>query len=192
MPPSTDVLAEFDSPELRLSMTEGVYIRNLNGNEAKRLLELANSIGGKTSFEYSVSCIGVPTCQMGIGNSQETLNEILSYVKERAEKLELLPRIYISGCGNSCGVHEIAEIGFTGKKKRVNDVVEDVYEMHVNGSFKAENPKLGELYGDILKRNIPNFIYEVYKKLEASDKKFKMYLNDSEEEFKALFEEFKC
>ena len=187
-----DVLAEFDSPELRLSMTEGVYIRNLNGNEAKRLLELANSIGGKTSFEYSVSCIGVPTCQMGIGNSQETLNEILSYVKERAEKLELLPRIYISGCGNSCGVHEIAEIGFTGKKKRVNDVVEDVYEMHVNGSFKAENPKLGELYGDILKRNIPNFIYEVYKKLEASDKKFKMYLNDSEEEFKALFEEFKC
>lgn len=187
-----DVLAEFDSPELRLSMTEGMYIRNLNGNEAKKLLDITKSIGGKTSFEYSVSCIGVPVCQMGIGNSQETLKEMLSYVKERAEKLELLPRVYFSGCGNSCGVHEIAEIGFTGKKKRVDDVVEDVYEMHVNGSFNAEDSKLGECYGDILKRDIPRFIFELYKKLEATDKVFKIYLNDSAEEFKALFEGFKC
>ena len=187
-----ETLSKFDNPQIRLSMTEGVYFRNLNGKEAEELLELTKHIGGSNDFEYSVSCIGVPTCQIGIAESQAALSEVLSYVKEKISNTDLLPKLHFSGCGNSCGVHEIAEIGFTGKKKRVNDVVEDVYEMHVNGSFKAENPKLGELYGDILKRNIPNFIYEVYKKLEASDKKFKMYLNDSEEEFKALFEEFKC
>ncbi|MEG2018124.1 MAG: nitrite/sulfite reductase [Clostridium sp.] len=187
-----DALAGFYSPELRLSMTEGVYVRNLDGNEAKKLLEVTNSIGGKTSFEYSVACIGVPTCQMGIGNSQETLNEMLKFVKENANKLELLPRVYISGCGNSCAVHEIGQIGFTGKKKRVDDLVQDAYELHVNGSFSAEDSRLGNSYGDILKKDIPMFIYNISTKLEEKSMDFVTYLEKYEADFKELFNEFKC
>ena len=187
-----DTISEFDSPEIRLSMTEGLYIRNLNGNEAKKLLEITEEMGGNTSFEYSVSCIGIPTCQMGIGNSQETLNEMIGYIKEKAEKLELLPRVYISGCGNSCGVHEIAEIGFTGKKKRVNDVVEDVYGLHVNGSFNAEECRLGKCYGDILKKDIPDFIYKIYVELENKNMNFVTYIKKYKEDFESIFNEFQC
>lgn len=70
-------------------MTEGVYFRNLNGKEAEELLELTKHIGGSNDFEYSVSCIGVPTCQIGIAESQAALSEVLSYVKEK-----FLIRIY--------------------------------------------------------------------------------------------------
>ena len=66
-------LEKFDDPEIRLSMTEGVYFRNLNGKEAEELLDVTKSIGGTTLFDYSVSCIGVPTCQIGICESQEVL-----------------------------------------------------------------------------------------------------------------------
>lgn len=187
-----DIISDFEDVELRLSMTEGVYVRNLNGNEVERLLEATKSIGGKTSFEYSVSCIGVPSCQLGIGNSQGTLNEIINYVKERVHRLELLPRVYISGCGNSCGVHEIAAIGFTGKKKRVNDIVQEVYEMHINGSFLADECRLGTVYGDILKNDIPEFIYKLSQRLEENNMEFSLYLDKKEEEFKKIFEEFKC
>ena len=173
-------------------MTEGIYIRNLNGNEVKKLLEATKSIGGKTSFEYSVSCIGVPTCQLGIGNSQETLKEMLSYIREKVNRLDLLPRVYISGCGNSCGVHEIAEIGLTGKKKRVDDVVQEAYEVHINGSFLAKDCRLGKVYGDILKKNIPEFIYKLSMELEEKDMKFSNYIEKNEESFKKLFEDFKC
>lgn len=187
-----DIISEFEAIELRLSMTEGIYIRNLNGNEVKKLLEATKSIGGKTSFEYSVSCIGVPTCQLGIGNSQETLKEMLSYIREKVNRLDLLPRVYISGCGNSCGVHEIAEIGLTGKKKRVDDVVKEAYEVHVNGSFLAKDCRLGKVYGDILKKNIPEFIYKLSMELEEKDMKFSSYIEKNEESFKKLFEDFKC
>ena len=187
-----DIISEFESVELRLSMTEGIYIRNLNGDEVKKLLEVTKSIGGNTSFEYSVSCIGVPTCQLGIGNSQETLNEMLNYVREKANRLDLLPRVYISGCGNSCGVHEIAEIGLTGKKKRVDDIVQEAYEVHINGSFVAENCRLGKVYGDILKKDIPEFIYKLSLELEKKNMNFSSYIETYEESFKDLFETVKC
>ena len=187
-----EMLEKFDDPEIRLSMTEGVYFRNLNGKEAEELLELTNSMCGRTSFEYSVSCIGVPTCQMGIAESQEALKETLNYVKENVSKLDLLPRLYFSGCGNSCGVHQIGEIGLTGKKKRVNDVVEEAYELHANGSFVEGKARLGEVYGDILRRDIPKFICELANILNNSNIKFEDYIISNKEDFKALVSKYNC
>ena len=185
-------LEKFDDPEIRLSMTEGVYFRNLNGKEAEELLDVTKSIGGTTLFDYSVSCIGVPTCQIGICESQEVLKETLNYVKENVSNIDLLPRLYFSGCGNSCGVHEIGEIGFTGKKKRINNVVEDAYEIHVDGSFVEGEARLGKCYGDISKKDIPMFICELANKLNSANKTFIDYIKSNESEFNALVEKFNC
>ena len=106
-------------------MTEGIWFRNLNGEEAKRVLKITQGYWRRNNLEQSVACIGVPTCQIGLCNSQGTLNSIIEYFKEKNFNKDILPRVYISGCGNSCAVHEIGGIGFTGKKKRVNDKVEE-------------------------------------------------------------------
>ena len=45
-------------------------------------LEITKGMGGESDFEQSVSCIGVPTCQMGVCDSQDTLREMITYVKE--------------------------------------------------------------------------------------------------------------
>lgn len=185
-------LEKFDNPEMRLSMTEGVYFRNLNGKEAEELLKATDTMGGESSFEYSVSCIGVPTCQMGIAESQQALKETLSYVKENVSNLSLLPRLYFSGCPNSCGVHQIAEIGFTGKKKRINDVIEEAYEIHVNGSFVEGEARLGECYGDVARKDIPKFICELANNLNDCNKSFINYINENKEEFKKLVEKYNC
>ena len=185
-------LEKFDDPEIRLSMTEGVYFRNLNGKEAEELLEATNSIGGTTSFDYSVSCIGVPTCQIGICESQGALSETLKYVKENVSNIDLLPRLYFSGCANSCGVHEIAEIGFTGKKKRINDVVEEAYEVYVDGSFVEGEARLGKYYGHIARKDIPMFICELANNLNSANKCFIDYIKSNESEFKTLVEKYNC
>ena len=65
-----------------ITMTEGIYFRNLNGNEARELLELTEEMGARTEFEQSVSCIGVPICQIGLCNSQGTLKSVLDYFKK--------------------------------------------------------------------------------------------------------------
>jgi ferredoxin-nitrite reductase len=185
-----DSLKSVEALDIRLTMTEGIYFRNLNGDEAKALLELTQNLGGETALEQSVSCIGVPICQVGILESQKTLNQILNYFKEKGYTKDVLPRIHISGCPNSCGVHEVGAIGFTGKRKRVNDVVEDVFQLHINGSFEDNNARLGKVYGDLLAREIPEFLYELALLLENKNIDFIDYLNSNESEFEELITKY--
>lgn len=177
--------------EIRLTMTEGIYFRNLNGEEAKKVLDMTQNIGGETSIEQSVSCIGVPTCQVGILESQKTLNNIINYFKEKEYKKDVLPRVHVSGCGNSCAVHEVVAIGLTGKRKRVNDNVEDVFELHINGSFETGSARLGKVYGDILACEIPIFLYELSLLVENRNISFDDYLKDHEEELIELVDKYK-
>ena len=168
--------------EIRLTMTEGIYFRNLNGEEAKKVLDLTQDLGGETAIEQSVSCIGVPICQVGILESQKTLNNIIDYFKEKNYKNDVLPRVHVSGCGNSCAVHEVVGIGFTGKRKKVNDNVEDVFELHINGSFEIGNARLGKVYGDILASEVPEFLYQLALIIENKNIDFYEFVKNNESE----------
>lgn len=176
--------------EIRLTMTEGIYFRNLNGEEAKNVLELTQDLGGETAIEQSVSCIGVPICQVGILESQKTLNNIIDYFKEKNHKNDVLPRIHVSGCGNSCAVHEVVGIGFTGKRKKVNDNVEDVFELHINGSFEIGNARLGKVYGDILALEVPEFLYELALLIENKNIDFYEFVKNNEKELIELVKKY--
>lgn len=175
-------IKEIEDLEIRLTMTEGIYFRNLNGEEAKKVLDLTQGLGGETAIAQSVSCIGVPICQVGILESQKTLNNIINYFNEKGYKKDILPKVHISGCGNSCGVHEIAGIGFTGKRKRVNDNVEDVFELHINGSFAIGKARLGKVYGDILASEVPEFLYELALLIEEKNIDFYEFVENNENE----------
>jgi ferredoxin-nitrite reductase len=176
--------------EIRLTMTEGIYFRNLNGEEAKMVLDITQNIGGETALEQSVSCIGVPICQVGILESQKTLNHIINYFKEKGYEKDVLPRVHVSGCGNSCAVHEVVGIGLTGKRKKVNDTIEDMFELHINGSFENNNAKLGKVYGDILAYEIPHFLYELALLLENKNINFNDYVKTCEVELVELIDKY--
>ena len=184
------ILETCESPEIRLSKTEGIYFRNLNGVEAKDLLEITKDMGGESDFEQSISCIGVPTCQIGICDSQDTLREMITYVKENKGDTKYLPKVYISGCGNSCGAQEIGAIGFAGKKKRVDNELLECFELFVDGSHKANEVRLAEKYGEILKRDIPKFMLELSNILKESNKSFREYISVKNDDFKELVEKY--
>lgn len=176
--------------EIRLSMTEGFYFRNLNGDEAEKILDLTQDIGGETSIAQSVSCIGVPICQIGILESQKTVNNIIHYFNEKDYKKDILPKVHVSGCGNSCSVHEIVGIGLTGKRKRVNDNIEDVFELHINGSFEAGNSRLGKVYGDILASEVPELLYELALLIEKKNIDFYEFVENNENELLEFLKEY--
>lgn len=181
-----DLLSKFEDVEIRLAMSEGIYFRNLNGNEAKELLELTEEMGAKTRFEQSVSCIGVPTCQIGLCNSQGTLNSVIDYFKKNNNRLDILPAIHFSGCQNSCGVHQISSIGFTGKKKRVGDKVDECFTLYVDGTYGIGETKLGTAIGDIPAAKIPEFLLELSNEVEKSNLSFDDYLIKKDKEFREL------
>ena len=177
-------------PSIRLAMTEGIYIINLDGKEAENILEISKEFSGSTSIEKSVACIGVPRCQMGIQNSQKMLNEIIDYFRANCNGdhtiLNAMPRVYISGCMNSCGVHQIGAIGFTGKKKKVDGEMCDAFEMFINGNFAYGKTRLGESLGDFKASEIPKMLFEIGEKVANADMDFYTYYAANENEIKEI------
>lgn len=100
-------------------MNESIYVRNLTETQALELIKMTKAYGGQSKIRQSVSCIGVPTCQLGIEQSQTLLKNILEYLSEKSIKEERLPSINISGCHNSCGRHQASDLGFVGGKEKL-------------------------------------------------------------------------
>lgn len=176
--------------ELRLTMTEGIFIRNLNGCQAEELIKITENCGGETRLQQSVACIGVPVCQMGMGASQSMAQNIIEFFNEKGYSKDILPSIHVSGCGNSCAFHQGALIGLTGKKKKFNDVMEDAFELHINGTFGEGNTKLAKVFGVLLAREIPEFMYELSLMIEEKNIEFEEYVDKYEEEIIQLVEKF--
>lgn len=176
--------------DIRLAMAEGMYIRNLNGKEAEELLEITEKFSENFDVMQSISCIGVPICQMGRCNSQGLLDNIVSYLKEKGYNKDILPRINISGCPNSCGVHEIGSIGFMGMKVKHEDQFKDAFRLYVNGKASIGETMLAIEKGDFLPERIPEFLYELSNKLEKCEMKFQDYFVEREAEFNKLVEKF--
>ena len=176
--------------EVRLAMEEGMYFRNLTAKEAKQFLQLTDEMSGNTRLEQSISCIGVPTCQVGLCNSQSTLREILEYFKDRNYNKDILPRVFLSGCHNSCGVHQIGSIGFTGKKKKVDGTLAECFTFSVGGKISADETVLGHSYGEMLATKIPEFLYELAQAIENSNLDFEDYRVKEEAAFHALVEKY--
>jgi len=185
-----DKIEGMDDIEIRLTMSEGLYVRNLNGKEAQLLLDLTEGMGGNTSLEYSTCCIGVPTCQMGILESQSTLKEILSYFKENNFTKDVLPCVRISGCTNSCSVHEIGSIGFRGKKKKLHNELINVFELHLGGDLGIGKTKLSKIYGDIKQTEVPKFLFELASAIENSNKDFNTWTHQNMDEFNKLINKY--
>lgn len=183
-------LENIDDVEVRLSMDEGMYIRNLNGNEAIEVLDLTQNLGGETRLQQSVACIGVPTCQIGIGNSQEALNEILSYFKEKDYNKDTLPKIRISGCPNSCGTHQLGQLGFAGKKKRIDGEVVDIFDLFVGGKKGNNITELAISIGSIKKSDLPVFLYELALAIDSTDLTYEEFIQNKKDEFDSIVSKY--
>ena len=187
------ILAEtenIEDVEIRLSLTEGLYIRNLNGKEAESLLEKTKHIGGITRLAHSVSCIGVPICQMGILNTQDTLKAIVNYFDKNNFTKDVLPQIHISGCPNSCGVHEIGKIGLCGKMKRINGELKNVFELHLGGNLGIGKTELAKSHGDILQERIPEFLYKLAVIIYDSNEEFTNCLQTHKQQINEILNEY--
>lgn len=163
--------------DFRLSMEKGMYIRNLNGDEAEKILALTANKGGDTTAEQSVSCIGATICQMGILDSNGMLNKIVAELKKNNMPEGVLPRIHISGCTNSCGVHEIGAIGLAGKKKRVDNETKNVFELCIGGNVGLlGNTKLAKVIADIAEENVIDMIMEIGNTVKENNMSFKAWM----------------
>ncbi len=184
-----ETVKDMEEVELRIAPDETIYIINLNGDEAKKVLE-ATADGARDLFETSVACIGATICQIGLRDSQGVLAQIIEEVRKHDFADGVLPRIHISGCTSSCGTHQIGTLGFHGGVKRVNDVVEPAFTFHVNGCDLAGEERFGEQWGMMLQKDMPAFFVELGQAVESAHTTFDAWYTEDPKRLKTLAEKY--
>ena len=184
-----DVIKDMDEVEARISPDETMYIINLTGDEAKKVLD-ATDDGAETLFETSVSCIGATICQVGLRDSQGLLHKVIEAEREAGLKDGSLPKIHISGCMSSCGTHQIGEIGFHGSMKVIDKVAHSAFVLHINGSDLQGKEKMGEEVGIILEEDIPQFLVKLGQAVESEGLDFSQWNLKHPEGIKEIAKEY--
>ncbi|MEO5599493.1 MAG: nitrite reductase [Cyclobacteriaceae bacterium] len=115
-----DVVDQYASDELRITVNQGYLIRFVREDVLKHLYlaldQLTLAEPGFDSVGDITACPGTDSCNLGISDSTQISLELERVIRE--EYPDLIHnhdiKIKLSGCPNSCGQHGLASIGFHG------------------------------------------------------------------------------
>ena len=185
-----DYLSNIDDTTLRLSTKEELYIINLTGDEADKVLEIISPDNANTKLQESVSCVGATICQQGIADSSELLQKIIQVDKEENFSDGTLPRICVSGCQSSCSAHQTSIFGLKGGKKKFDGELVDTFEISFGGREIQNNEVFGEVIGTVPAFKIPEMFRKLGKEIEATGKNFEDWLSLNQARFLEIVKEY--
>ena len=122
-------------------------------------------------------CPGADTCQLAITHSRglaEALRELFANGSTQDPALQDLT-IKISGCPNSCGQHQIADIGFTGTSKTIDGHAVAHYRLLVGGGTAAGRATFGVPVTMVPAKRIPAVVEKLlltYRAARGEDETF--------------------
>jgi ferredoxin-nitrite reductase len=127
----------YGSGELRLTVEQNVILPNVSDDRLESLL--AEPIVQKFSphpgalVRSLVSCTGSQFCNFAM---VETKNRAVTLAQELEQEVELTRpvRIHWTGCPNSCGQPQVADIGLMGTKARKNGKVTEGVDLFTGGT----------------------------------------------------------
>ena len=122
-----------EDTEIRLANDGGLFVINLTGDEAERVL--AVTAGG--AFD-----VGHRRCDIGVADSQQLLRDCIAAVEPEHFPNGTLPVMHISGCISSCGSQQIGAIGWRGVVRKTEEGMKDAYFFSYGGCARQGMEKL--------------------------------------------------
>lgn len=142
-------LAEvYGSGELRLTVEQNLIIPNIPDLRLEALLEepllQRFSVNPDPLKRSLVSCTGAEFCGFAI---IETKNRALAIIQEVEAELSVpqTVRIHWTGCPNSCGQPQVADIGLMGTKARKDGQMVEAVDLWMGGKV-GKDAHLGSLF----------------------------------------------
>jgi ferredoxin-nitrite reductase len=126
----------YGNSELRLTLEQNVIIPNIPDERLNAFLQeplLEKFSTNPNPLERSlVSCTGAQFCNFAL---IETKNRAIALVRELEAELELSKpvRIHWTGCPNSCGQPQVADIGLMGTKVRKDGKTVEGVDIYMGG-----------------------------------------------------------
>jgi ferredoxin-nitrite reductase len=143
----------YGTGEIRLTVEQNVIIPNVADDKLDALLTEALlekfPLAPKTLERSLVSCTGAQFCNFAL---VETKNQALALARELDSELEIpnTVRMHWTGCPNSCGQPQVADIGLMGTKARKDGKTVEGVNLYMGGKV-GKDAKLG----DCVEKSIP-------------------------------------
>lgn len=149
-----ELSAKYGDGKLRTTNTHQLIILNIPEASLKdfrkETILSAYPLRPKAFSGYQSSCTGNSYCSFAPVETKKTLSQITAELDRRFPDLRMPVRINLTGCPHSCAHPQIADIGFTGGRKRSDDgTMTDVYTVTVGGYLGA-----APHFGTVLKGRI--------------------------------------
>jgi sulfite reductase (NADPH) hemoprotein beta-component len=148
-------------PEVRLTPGNNVILANLEAAQRAEITRLLAEHGiqaeaerqGSALRRASMACVSLPTCGLGLAESERYLPELMTRIEALLAELGLGEQeitIRMTGCPNGCARPYMAEIGFVGKAP-------GRYQIWLGGN--EASTRLNRLYREMVKD--PDIIAEL-------------------------------
>src|SRR5229473_920247 len=180
-----DVVRQFSSSQLRISIEQNIYLPWVH---EQRLWDLFVALGELSLAERGVgtitdvtTCPGSDTCRLGIASAKglggaisDAFNNGLAKYSELARPL----RVKISGCPNGCAHHSVANIGFYAAALSHEDRSVPAHFVTVGGQTVPNAAQFGSLLGKFPAKNcvkVTETLLELYENDRLPEEDFNSF-----------------
>jgi len=177
-----DIARTYAGDNIRTTVEQNIALRFVREADLPALYEELDGIGlgsdGADTIVDVTSCPGTDTCKLGIAASRGLASELR---KQLGEKSATLPqaikdlKIKISGCFNSCGQHHVADIGFYGNSRKIENRLVPHFQVVLGGQWKENAGSYGLAVGSVPSKAIPQAIdalTDAYSQGREGDERF--------------------
>ncbi|CAG8637626.1 11118_t:CDS:1, partial [Ambispora gerdemannii] len=168
-------IASLNKCDFRLTPNQHLIIGNVAEQDKLQIVELLQKYK-LDNLQYtglrlnSMACVSLPTCGLGLAESERYLPSLVSKLETIIEEVGLRNdaiTIRMTGCPNGCARPYVAEIAFVGTEP-------ETYNVYLGGGFRGQ--RLNKLYKESLKEEeilkVLKPILHRYSKERLTDEKF--------------------
>jgi sulfite reductase (ferredoxin) len=157
-----DVARRYAGDNLRTTVEQNIVLRFVPEAELPALYRDLSAIGlgsaGAGTIVDVTACPGTDTCKLGIASSRGLAGELRQRMAAKSVSLPQAVRdlrIKISGCFNSCGQHHVADIGFYGNSRKIDNRTVPHFQVILGGQWTENAGSYGLAMGSVPSKAIP-------------------------------------
>jgi sulfite reductase beta subunit-like hemoprotein len=132
-----DLSERYGNGELRTTNRQNILITNVPEGNLELLKKELRSKGfdvDAAGFQRSlVVCTGREFCNLALAEVKEFAKGLVAHLSRAFPDFSEKIRLHVTGCSNSCGQYQIADIGLLGAVKVVEGVRRDAFHIAVGG-----------------------------------------------------------
>jgi ferredoxin-nitrite reductase len=134
------IAEEYGDGTIGTCNSQNVLIRNIaEANVEKfkqeKLITERLTFKPKSFVGYAISCTGTEFCNLAIVETKERMRKLAEYLDETVG-LDTPFRIHMTGCPNSCGQRQIADIGLQGALIKTPEGMVEAFDVYVGGTLQ--------------------------------------------------------